>query len=73
MMEYYRIVVDAWRMFKQYLPEAEKENNESYFTKVLAAADGITKGHQKNKAFCLALLMVFVEELRRIAEEEKVK
>lgn len=71
MMEYYRIVVDAWRMFKQYLPEAE--NNEPYFTKVLAAADGITKGHQKNKAFCLALLLVFVEELRRIAEEEKVR
>lgn len=66
MMEHYRIVVDAWRMFKHY--RTETVNNEEFFTAVLDAANSIVSHHSKNKAFCLALLMAFVEELRREAE-----
>ena len=66
-MEHYRIVVDSWRMFKQFRPLAE--NTERFFCRILAAAQEIMDAHPEHKQFAASILMPFVEELRKMGEQ----
>ncbi len=67
-VQYYRIVVDCWRMFCKYLPQAM--SGRADWEELNGQASKVGKQYGETK-FVKALIFAFLDEIERIQEKRE--